>query len=125
MKIVSAIVASAVIALTVSSGVVAAPPAPNGELIFKQRCQLCHTVAPNAPSSLAPSLTGVVGRKAALTSFTNYSPALRASKITWTKANLDRFLKGPARMVPGTRMVVMMTDPAQRAALITYLSTKR
>ena len=125
MKFVSAIVASVVGALTFASVVVAAPPAPSGEQVFKQRCQMCHTVAPNVPGPLAPSLAGVVGRKAASTGFANYSPALKAANITWTKANLDRFLAGPAKMVPGTRMAVMMTDPAQRAALIAYLSTKR
>jgi cytochrome c len=76
------------------------------------------------PARVGPNLAGVVGRKAASTAF-NYSPALKASGLTWTRANLDRFLTGPARMVPGTRMSVVMSDAAQRAAVIQYLSQAR
>lgn len=104
--------------------VVAAPPAPNGETLFRQRCQSCHTVTPGRPSTLGPSLTGVVGRKAAATDF-RYSPALKASNLTWNKATLDRFLASPMRTVPGTRMVISVSDAAQRQALITYLESRR
>jgi cytochrome c len=62
-----------------------------------------------------------VGRKAAAAAF-NYSNAMQQSKITWTQANLDRYLTAPIKMVPGTRMVIAVTDAAQRAALIKYLS---
>ena len=34
----------------------------------------------------------------------------------------DSFLAAPARKVPGTRMVIAVTDPAQRAAIVTYLT---
>lgn len=100
---------------------VAASAAPDGGTLFKQRCQSCHS-GPTSP--IAPNLAGVVGRKAAATNF-RYSPALKASGITWTKPNLDRFLTGPQQMVPGTRMVIRVGDPAERTAIITYLVGKR
>lgn len=100
----------------------AAPAGPNGETIFRQRCQSCHAIG--RPSTLAPSLAGVVGRKAASTTF-NYSPALRRSNLTWTRQNLDQFITSPTRKVPGTRMVISLADPAQRAALLDYLAKLR
>ncbi|CAN7609081.1 c-type cytochrome [Phenylobacterium sp. LjRoot219] len=103
---------------------VAAPTAPDGATIFRQRCQSCHAVGQARPSTLGPSLTGVVGRKAASTEF-KYSPALKASGVIWSKPNLDKFLSGPTKMVPGTRMVISLPDPAQRAAVIDYLSAAR
>lgn len=97
---------------------------PDGAALFRQRCASCHSVAPGAKSPLGPNLSGVVGRKAASTQF-NYSPALKKSNLTWNRANLDRFLSGPARMVPGTRMVITVSDPAQRAAILNYLQTAK
>lgn len=123
------IVPSALLAAVLAAGaslqpVGAAAPAPNGETLFRQRCSMCHSVVPSQPKRLGPALNGIVGRKVAATSF-NYSPALKASGVTWSKPNLDRFLSGPTRMVPGTRMVVTLSDPAQRAALIGYLETRK
>jgi cytochrome c len=97
-----------------------------GEQLFRQRCQSCHTVTPNGtPGPIGPNLRGVVGRQAASTGFKNYTPALKAAKITWTKEKLDQYLSGPARMVPGTRMVISVSDAKQRADLIAYLQTVR
>ena len=89
--------------------------------MFRQRCQGCHGVAPGQPSPLAPNLAGVVGRAAAATAY-NYSPALKASHLVWTRDNLDRFLAGPSRLVPGTRMAIFIPDPQQRAAIVEYLA---
>jgi cytochrome c len=99
-------------------------PAPNGEQLFRQRCAACHTVTPGAPSPMGPNLSGVVGRKAGTAAFTGYSPALKGANITWTRAELDAFLAAPMRKVPGTRMVIAVTNPQQRAAIVQYLSTR-
>lgn len=106
------------------SGAQAAAAPVDGPTVFRQRCQSCHAVGSSRPSALGPNLTGVVGRKAASTEF-KYSPALQKSGLTWSKASLDQFLAGPSKMVPGTRMVVALPDPAQRAALIDYLGKLR
>jgi cytochrome c len=120
----SVVLAAATTFLTATVPAQAAPPAPDGETLFRQRCQACHTATAGQPARVGPNLSGVVGRKAAATKPFAYSAALKASGLTWTKASLDTFLSAPAKMVPGTRMVVAVTDPAQRAALIKYLSAK-
>ncbi len=96
-----------------------AQDAAAGGADFNQRCRTCHT---GEPKGIAPNLAGVVGRKAASTTF-NYSPALVASGLTWTPGTLDKFLTSPAKTVPGTRMLVSTPDAKQRANLITYLAT--
>ena len=95
---------------------------PDGAVIFKQRCASCHVASPNATTRLAPNLAGVTGRKAGTSAGFNYSPALKGANITWTRANLDKYLQGPTRMVPGTRMVISVPDKAQRAAILDHLS---
>jgi cytochrome c len=126
MKFARALGAAAGLGLAVvsSNTALAGPAGPDGATIFRQRCQSCHAIGSARPSTLGPSLTGVVGRKAGATDF-KYSAALKGSGLTWSKANLDQFLAGPTRLVPGTRMVVSLPDPAQRAALIQYLSSVR
>lgn len=119
MKLASALTATTLLAL--AGAVPAQAQAPDGAAIFRMRCGSCHTVVPAGRAVLGPNLSGVVGREAASTTF-NYSPALKASGLTWTRANLDRFLAAPARMVPGTRMVIAVTDAAQRAALLNFLT---
>ena len=97
--------------------------AGKGEALFKQRCQACHTIAAGQKGVLAPNLRGLVGRKAASTAGFNYSPALKSSGLSWTKANLDKFLTGPGKLVPGTRMVIVVSDAKDRAAILDYLAT--
>jgi len=97
--------------------------APDGATLFRTRCQGCHSVTPGQNSPLAPNLAGLVGRKAGSTGFA-YSPAMKASKLVWTRDNIDRYLSGPSRLVPGTRMVIFIPDPAQRAAIIDFLAHK-
>ena len=101
----------------------AAPAQVDGATIYRQRCQTCHTVSAK-PSTLAPKLNGVVGRKAASAVFP-YSAALKKSGIIWTRPALDKFLASPSKAVPGTRMVVGVPDAAQRKAVIDYLATLR
>jgi cytochrome c len=92
-----------------------------GDVLFRQRCALCHAVAPGKPSLLAPNLSGVVGRKAGTTTFA-YSKAMKDANIVWTRANLDKYLLAPTKMIAGTKMVIAVSDPKQRTALIDYLA---
>lgn len=93
-----------------------------GAVIFKQRCSSCHTTASGQRHRVGPNLAGLAGRPAASTDF-NYSTALRGSGLTWDAATLDRFLTGPSKLVPGTRMLIPVSDPQQRADLVAYLGT--
>lgn len=99
-----------------------AQDAAAGAVQFKARCAICHSVADGQKAMLAPNLAHLAGRKAASTQF-NYSPALKASGLSWDKATLDRFLAAPMKAVPGTRMVVSVADARQRSNIVAYLST--
>jgi cytochrome c2 len=93
-----------------------------GAETFEDRCAMCHVAGGGGQG---PSLSGIVGRHAGSLAGFTYSPALKGSGLTWTPANLDRFLTNPGAMVPGTAMMVRVNDAAQRAALIRYLSTQK
>jgi cytochrome c len=104
----------------------AAQTTPDGATLFKQRCQSCHQIAAGKPSPIGPNFYGVVNRKAAAAPVPfRYSEALKRSRLTWTRANLDRYLASPAKMVPGTRMVVALPNSAHRSAIIAHLARAR
>jgi cytochrome c len=120
----AASVAAVAAGLSLPAGIQAAPAALSGDALFRQRCAMCHQVAAGRASPLGPNLRGVVGRKAGSTTF-NYSPAMKASGLTWNAATLDSYLLSPQRTVPGTKMMVSVPNAAQRRALIGYRNTLR
>ena len=85
-------------------------------------CAACHSLEPDR-NMTGPSLAGLFGRAAAsLPSFDRYSPALRASKLTWNDTTLDAWLASPAKLVPGNHMTFAgVPDARQRADLIAFL----
>ena len=93
------------------------PPAPAA---FAQ-CAACHTVQPGR-NGFGPSLAGVAGRRAASLPGYAYSDALKKSGLTWNAATLERWLKGPQKLVPGTRMPFGgIPDAAKRKQVVDYL----
>jgi len=96
-----------------------------GETVFKQQCGTCHTIAPGGPAKLGPPLKGMVGRKAGTVPGYAYSTALKGWGQTWTTANLDQYLAKPAAVVPGTKMLVGVANPQQRAAVVAYLASQK
>lgn len=112
--------AALVAALGFASTAQAAGDATNGEKIYKTKCMVCH--APDA-NKVGPMSRAVVGRKAGSLAGFNYSPALKASGLTWTEANLDKWLSGPGDMVKGVKMVFKLADAKERADVIAYLKT--
>jgi cytochrome c len=95
---------------------------PDGAALYRQRCIMCHGNVPGKKSPLGPNLVGVVGRKAGSTDFA-YSPAMKASGITWSEPVIERYLASPPAMVPGSKMTIAVSDAKQRAALAGYLAT--
>ncbi len=89
----------------------------HGKALY-QGCAACHSIDDN---DLGPRHRGVVGRKAGVVPDYNYSPALKASGLTWTEDNLDRWLTNPSTLVPGTKMFFKIDDPQARADIIAYL----
>jgi cytochrome c len=97
-----------------------AQDAAKGAEVYQDRCGACHVL--NGIGQ-GPSLIGLVGRKAAAIPGFNYSDAMRASGLVWTPANLDRFVSGPTKLVPGTAMRAIVPDPVERRDLIAYLAS--
>jgi cytochrome c len=85
-------------------------------------CARCHSISPGV-NERGPSLAAVVGRKSGAAVGYKYSAAKAIANVIWDDTNLDRFLAGPRRFVPGTRMSVSVPSGADRQNLIAYLDT--
>jgi cytochrome c len=102
----------------------AAGDAKNGALVFMDNCAVCHTNEKGAPNKIGPNLFGVVGRKSATAPGYMYSPAMMKAGVTWDAANLQQFLAGPQKKVPGTKMGFPgFSDPQDEADAIAYLAS--
>jgi len=106
--------------LSATGAMAQSPDAAKGADVFDDRCGSCHVIG---GVGQGPSLAGVVGRKAGAAPGFAYTDALKHSGLAWTPANLDRWLTGPQKLVPGTAMNVEVPDAAERRALIAYLAT--
>ncbi|WP_027856784.1 c-type cytochrome [Marinobacterium jannaschii] len=93
-----------------------------GAEVFK-RCHACHS-ADASKNTFGPSLTGVVGRKAASLPRFSYSDALKNSGLVWNEDNLRLWVADNEQLVPGTRMRhVSISDRAEQDYLIAYLKS--
>lgn len=100
----------------------AADPAA-GKSIFNSYCSICHSVQPGK-NMVGPSLFGVVGRQTGAVAGFHYSPANQGAHLTWDAATLDKYLRSPRTVIPGTTMTYGgLSDDTKRADLIAYLST--
>ncbi|MFD1911117.1 c-type cytochrome [Halodurantibacterium flavum] len=108
------------ILLTVLASPAAQAQDAEGERLFRQRCATCHSIEDGGRGS-GPSLAGVFGREAGSLDGARYSPAMQAAGLVWDEETLDAFLQNPRDTVPGTTMAVRISDPAQRAAIISFL----
>jgi cytochrome c2 len=116
--------------LAIAGAAAAAPAAAtaSGQTYFERNCASCHTADAGMGSRAGPGLFNVVGRKAAGVPGFNYTDALSkagAAGKTWTREELDVFLRDPSKDVPGTAMPIGIADAKQRAAVIDYLAAQR
>lgn len=86
------------------------------------KCVSCHSAEPNVHKT-GPSLARIWGEKAAtVEGFGRYSQALRSSGIVWDNETLDRWLRDPESLVPGTSMKMRgIASAAERQDIIAYL----
>ncbi len=104
----------------------AAGDAEVGKRTFNRTCRVCHQVEAGAGSSLGPNLAGLADHAALVDSTYTYSDALKAAAgkgLVWDSTTLDRFLSGPAKMIPGSRMPLSVADATQRGDIVAYLGT--
>ena len=90
-----------------------------GALIY-ERCGACHAIERNRTG---PQHCGLFGRRAGTApGYQDYSAAMRSAGFIWNANTLDRFLRDPAAMVPGTTMgYAGIADARERADLIAWL----
>ena len=86
-------------------------------------CAACHEVAAGARPSLGPNLFGIGGRKAGSDADYDYSPAMKASGVTWSAETLQAFVTDPNKVVPGNKMDYPGADAAAAKAIADYLLT--
>ncbi|MGN6550960.1 MAG: c-type cytochrome [Pararhizobium sp.] len=119
MRKVFVVASLAILGGLVMSGTASAD-AKKGEIVF-HRCMACHSVE-KGQNKVGPSLYGVVGRKAASLPDYTYSSALKKSGLTWDEATLTKWLQGPMKLVPGTKMAFPgLHNPQEIADVIDYL----
>ncbi|MEZ0472641.1 c-type cytochrome [Luteimonas salinilitoris] len=94
--------------------------AADGEQIYRTRCAACHALDPGQ-NRIGPPLAGVVGRAAGSVEGGRYTDAMRESGIVWDAETLDVYLANPRQRVPGTSMMFVLPDAAQRKAIIAFL----
>jgi cytochrome c2 len=122
------LLALAVPALIAAGAACGAPPPPDlarGEIVYRQ-CFACHALEPGENTPAGPTLAGIVGRRIAAESDFNYSPALRRLAVDqpqWSPELLDRFIRDPNSIAPGTEMgFAGLESERDRAALIGWLA---
>jgi cytochrome c len=93
----------------------------NGEKVFR-RCMACHVVDAET-NRLGPYLLGVYGRQAGAVEGYNYTQGLADADFVWDEATLDPWLADPKAYIPGTRLVLKLSKPEDRADVIAYLKS--
>jgi len=100
-----------------------APPDPvRGARLFADRCSGCHAVD---RVKIGPPLGTVFDRVAGSAPGYLYSAALKSTRLTWTIANLDRWLADPQAVAPGNKMPIKVLEPNTRRDIIAYLEHLR
>ena len=90
--------------LAVEPGLCQAGDAAKGKTVFA-RCAICHKVEKDGGNGVGPNLFGIVGRKSATVAgfeLFRSDEGRRASPGTTTIC--AKWVAGPAKMVPGTKM---------------------
>jgi cytochrome c len=95
----------------------------NGEAKFAI-CKTCHNTAQGAGDMTGPDLWGIFGRKAGSEPGFAYSDGMKALGITWDAEAIDKWISGPNKMIPQTKMTYIgMENAKDRVDLIAYLKT--
>ena len=112
----------------IAFAVQAAPKAATGNAAagakYYLQCRACHTVAKGGANGVGPNLWRIMGAQAARKPGYDYSPAMNAARLSWSKEAMDGFLARPNARVPGNKMAFAgMANPAARRDPIAYLAT--
>lgn len=90
-----------------------------------KKCAACHTFGKGEPNRVGPNLYGVVGRPKGTEGGFAYSDAIKKKGGNWTVDELNEFLHGPQKFIPGTKMSFAgLPRGTERADVIAYLNSK-
>ena len=94
-----------------------------GEIEFRRKCSVCHTLTPDGAHRAGPTLYKLFGRRVGSLPGYPYSDALLGADVVWTEETLSQlFADGPDHMLPGTKMPLQRLRSTERlAALVEYL----
>ncbi len=95
----------------------------DGEKLFKNACQTCHSAQAGEPHRQGPNLFGIFERLSGQAPGFQYSAALSSANLVWTEENLKRWLADPQELIPGNVMAYVQRNPDRRKALIDHLKT--
>ncbi len=111
----------AIPSLAWSEHVSAAGDAARGATLF-QACMVCHSIKAGEHMT-GPSLANIWQHKAGTVSgFHRYSNAMQSAKLVWSDDTLDRWLRDPNALIPGTSMTFQgLSDGKDRRDVIAYL----
>ena len=99
--------------------------AAHGQVLFKQRCAICHQPDKGGKNGVGPALYGAFGHTAGASPGFAYTDKLKASGIVWTPDKLNQWIQKPTSLVPGAKMVLAPVTQAQdRADIIAFLKTE-
>lgn len=99
--------------------------AAHGEVLFKQRCSICHQPGKGGKNGVGPALYGAYGRAAGGSPGFAYTDKLKASGVVWTPDKLNQWIQKPTSLIPGAKMVLApVTAPQDRADIIAFLKTE-
>jgi len=122
VRILTALALGAGIAIVPAAAL--AKDAKAGETVYKAKCAMCHGATAKSPPTLGPRLFGVMGRKAGSLPGYNFSPAMKASGLTWNADTMKRYLASPQTVVKGNKMPFPpMASAADRDNVTAYLAT--
>jgi cytochrome c len=96
-----------------------------GATVFLQ-CSACHAVGAGAQNIVGPVLNGVVGRVAGTYPGYRYSSAMKKSGLTWDESTLKQYLRGPDKVMPGTKMAFAgLVTEDDLANVVAYLKQQK
>ena len=94
-----------------------------GEIEFRRKCSVCHTLTPKDANRAGPTLYKVFGRRAGELPGYPYSKTLLSSDVVWNEDTIAQlFDEGPDIMMPGTKMPMQqLKSVTRRDDLIRFL----
>jgi len=106
--------------LWVAHGPAGAQSVVRGAALYAAHCGSCHSADQHGDG---PAHRGVVGGRAGALKDFDYSPALSASRILWTRATLKAWLRDPEALIPGQGMDYQLDQARDREDVVAYLAT--